>query len=64
MTDPLIEVGILLLGMALGTILTAIRFKSATVRIVSEEIEKRNPVPNILSFAKSNEKHASAKTGP
>jgi len=64
MTDPLFLVGVLLLGMALGTILTTIRFKNAAARIVGEEIDKQNPVrtADVLLFTNRNDKREPAKT--
>lgn len=40
MPDPLLLLGTLMLGMALGALLTRIRYKSAVSRIVKAEIER------------------------
>jgi len=40
MPDPLLLLGAIMLGMALGALLTTIRSKTVTSRIVKEEIEK------------------------
>ncbi len=40
MPDPLLLLGAIMLGMALGALLTTIRYKIITSRIVKEEIEK------------------------
>ncbi len=45
MPDPLLLLGILMLGMALGALLTTIRYKTITSRIVKEEIEKSEAIP-------------------
>jgi hypothetical protein len=38
--DPLLLLGLLMLGMALGALLMRIRFKSEVARIVSEQLDE------------------------
>jgi hypothetical protein len=41
--DPLLVLGLIVLGAALGALLTTLRSKAATSRIVREEIERARP---------------------
>ena len=40
MRDPLLALGFIMIGMALGALLTTIRYKTVISRIVREEIAK------------------------
>jgi hypothetical protein len=52
--DPLLLIGVLMLGMVLGALLTRIRLRATVARMVREELQRVDSIKNLADESAGN----------